>query len=403
MPVTVHIPTPLRKFTGGAQNVQVAAASLPNLLDQLAARFPEIAQHLRDDKGELRRFINIYVNDEDIRFLGGAAYRFQDGADVLLVPSIAGGSLASGEAEVRIPATSANLGCAFDCAALAVNRYLHARATLRREPDVTFSYRGVNAERVPPDASNLLIRAIHAFAKSRAAELSGLDVRVESEIPVGVGFGSSAAAIVAGLMLGAQLLGARCESGEILSLAAKMEGHPDNVTAACMGGLTFAFLEKHSGHVLFAKAQLPADLRIIAIVPEIMLPTESARAALPAFYSREDVVHNLQRASLLAAACFSGNFTIMPELFSDRLHQPYRKALMPGLADCLEVRHPALLGVFLSGAGSSVLALARSAEAEIAEKLAQGFQGHGLSTQTLFLQAENRGALDLVHQEVGKE
>jgi len=209
--------------------------------------------------------------------------------------------------------------------------------------------------------------------------------------------------IVAGLVLGAQLLGAEdYEDNEILSLAAKMEGHPDNVTAAYLGGLTVAFLEEQSGRVLFAKALVPADLRMIAIVPDVPLATQSARAVLPASYSREDVVHNLQRAVLLAAACFSGSFALQPELFRDRLHQPYRSRLIPGLEACLEVRHPALLGVFLSGAGSSVLALVRDAEEEVAERLAQEFERHGLSTQTFFLQAENRGVRELVRDGAGK-
>ena len=92
MPVTVQIPTALRKFTEGAKSVDLAPTALPELLDELSSRFPEIAKHLRDDRGEIRRFVNIYVNDEDIRFLGGSAYRFQDGDNVLLVPSIAGGA-----------------------------------------------------------------------------------------------------------------------------------------------------------------------------------------------------------------------------------------------------------------------------------------------------------------------
>lgn len=403
MPVTVHIPTALQKFTAGEQSVELAAP-LPSLLDQLAARFPGIAPHLREEHGEVRHFLNIYVNDEDIRSLGGAAYQFRDGDDVLLVPSIAGGKPAAREAEVCVPATSANLGCALDCGAVAVNRYLRARARQRRKPGVTLSYEGVNAERIPPDKSNLLIQAIQEIAASRGEELPGLHVQVESEIPVGVGLGSSAASIVAGLVLGAQLLGAKHEDDEILSLAAKMEGHPDNVTAAYHGGFTIALLEKQSSRVLFAKALMPSDLRLIAIVPDIPLPTKSARAALPPSYSREDVVHNLQRAVLLAAACFSGSFAFQPELFRDRLHQPYRSRLIPGLEACLEVRHPALLGVFLSGAGSSVLALVGNerAAAEVAERLAQGFQRHGLSTQALFLQAENRGVRELAREGVWK-
>jgi homoserine kinase len=306
------------------------------------------------------------------------------------------------EIEVRVPATSANLGCAFDCAALAVNRYLRARAIVGGEDGIAFSYKGVHEERIISDKPNLLTQAIQRFAESRGKTVPGLRVDVESEIPVGVGLGSSAAAIIAGLVLGAKLLNVQIEASEMLSLAAEIEGHPDNTTAAFLGGLTVAFLEEQSGRVLSAKAQVPAELKFIAIVPDVPLATKAARAVLPATYSREDVVHNLQRAALLTAACFSGSFAIEPELFRDRLHQPYRGRLIPGLEACLGVKHPALLGVFLSGAGSSVLAIARDGETEIAELLAAGFRRHGISTQTLFLQAENRGAIDLTREKGAK-
>jgi homoserine kinase len=306
------------------------------------------------------------------------------------------------EIEVRVPATSANLGCAFDCAALAVNRYLRACVSVTGETGIEFIYKGAHAERISSDKPNLLTQAIQRLAESRGKKLPGLRVDVESEIPIGVGLGSSAAAIIAGLVLSAKLLNVEIEADEILSLAAKIEGHPDNTTAAFLGGLTVAFLEEQSGRVLSAKAQVPADLRIIGIVPDVPLATHAARAVLPATYSREDVVHNLQRTALLTAACFSGSFAIEPGFFSDRLHQPYRSRLIPGLESSLDVKHPALLGVFLSGAGSSVLAFAREREAEIAELLAAGFRRHGISTQTLFLQAENRGVMDLAREKDAK-
>jgi homoserine kinase len=139
---------------------------------------------------------------------------------------------------------------------------------------------------------------------------------------------------------------------------------------------------------------VPPDLEFVVVIPDLVLPTEKARAVLPAQYSRADTVYNLQRAALLAASCFSGRFDLRPELFHDRLHQPYRSQLIPGLEDCLRISHPALLGVFLSGAGSSVLAVVRRGAQDVAELLGREFHRHNLPTRTLFLKAENRGAAE---------
>ena len=148
MTITVHIPTALRRFTDGTETLECSAAALGELLDQLGERFPDLKQHLRDATGRVRPFLNIYVNEEDIRFLGGNAYRFQDGDEVMLVPSIAGGA-PTAAVSVVVPATSANLGCAFDCAAFALNRYLKVRATPLEVPGFQVRYRGPNPDRVP--------------------------------------------------------------------------------------------------------------------------------------------------------------------------------------------------------------------------------------------------------------
>lgn len=393
MRVTIHIPTALRKFTAGVQSVEVEIASLPELLEQLSERFPEISRHLRDDKGELRRFLNIYVNDEDIRFLGGADYRFKDGDVVLLVPSIAGTPEVGRTVAASAPASSANLGCAFDCAALALDLRLRARASVRNERGFIVNYRGPNPERVPKDEANLVAQGMLSFAAARGAEISGAEIEIESEIPVGVGLGSSAAATVCGLLLGAVLLGVKEDREEILALAAKAEGHPDNAAAACFGGLAFAAAVPESGRVLHAQTQLPAALRVLAVVPSSFTLTRESRAALPREYSRADVVQNLQRATLLAAMCFSGG-TVDPELFRDRLHQPYRVPLIPGLAECLEVRHPDLAGVCVSGSGPAALAFIRGGESEfeIARLLARPFEERGAKPVVMMLRPDLEGA-----------
>jgi homoserine kinase len=294
-------------------------------------------------------------------------------------------------ATASAPASSANLGCAFDCAALALNLRLRARAILRAPAGFAVKYSGPNPERVPCDATNLVMEGIVRFASARGANISGAEVEIESEIPVGVGLGSSAAAILCGLFLGAALLSVEPNREEILALAAKMEGHPDNAAAACHGGLVFAAQNSETGRVLFARTTLSADLRLLAIIPSTATFTHAARAVLPNEYSRADVVHNMQRASLLAAMCFSGSAGIEQELFRDRMHQPYRAPNVPGLAECLAVKYPDLLGVCMSGSGSAALAFVRRNEIEIGELLAKPFADRGAAPKVISLRPEPTG------------
>jgi homoserine kinase len=284
------------------------------------------------------------------------------------------------------------LGCAFDCAALALNLRLRARARLRKPAGFVVKYSGPNSERVPCDASNLVVEGIVRFSEARGENISGAEVEIESEIPVGVGLGSSAAAIVCGLFLGAALLSVEPDRAEILRQAAKLEGHPDNAAAACHGGLVFAAQDSESGRVLYARTSLPADLSLLAVIPSIATFTHEARAVLPREYSRTDVVHNMQRASLLAAMCFSGAAGLEQELFRDRMHQPYRAPNVPGLAECLNVKHPDLLGVCMSGSGSSALAFVRRNEVEIGELLAKAFADCGAAPKVIALRSEPIGA-----------
>jgi homoserine kinase len=290
------------------------------------------------------------------------------------------------------PASSANLGCAFDCAALALNLRLRAQSRRRNSAGFTVKYNGPNPERVPCDDTNLVVEGIVRFAAAHRENVFGAEVEIESEIPVGVGLGSSAAAIVCGLFLGAALLGVEPDREEILVLAAKMEGHPDNAAAACHGGLVFAAQDLASGRVLYARTNLPGDLSLLAVIPSTATFTHEARAVLPPEYSRADVVHNMQRASLLAAICFSGAGVLEQELFRDRMHQPYRAPSVAGLAACLNVKHPDLLGVCVSGSGSSALAFVRRNEIEIGNLLARPFADCGAAPKVIVLRPEPLGA-----------
>jgi homoserine kinase len=290
---------------------------------------------------------------------------------------------------VTVPATSANLGCAFDCAAIAAGLYLRARATANNS-GLEVLYRGVDSDQISRDETNLVVQAMQRSAAHLKMKLPGLRLEVENEIPLGVGLGSSAAAIVAGTVLGAELCGAKLDAATALRLALETEGHPDNIAAAVHGGMVVAMTAGEPVEIFVSKAEVSQDLDFVAVVPDVPLPTEKARAALPAHYSRKDVVANLQRTALLTASFFSGR-GLSPELFRDRLHQPYRSPLVPGIAQCLAYRHEGLAGIFLSGAGSAVMAIARHSPQQIGEALVEEFRRQGVNAKALLLKADNRG------------
>jgi homoserine kinase len=290
---------------------------------------------------------------------------------------------------VRVPATSANLGCAFDCAALALSLYLDLRVTPRPDGAVSVRYQGVNPERITADKSNLVVRTISSTLESWGKN-RGFDLEIDNHIPVGVGLGSSAAAIVGALAACHWLADRPLSDEELVSRAARLEGHPDNVAAAWHGG--FAVTVQHEEDTLACSCPVPDSVRLVLVVPDYALPTEKARQVLPAQYSRADAIHNLQRAAMLAAQFFSGRARFHPSLFADRWHQPYRAALIPGLSEVLSLSHPDLRGVCLSGAGPSILAFAGCKAPAIGEMICQTLARHGINAQTRILAADNEGA-----------
>ncbi|HVB99580.1 MAG TPA: homoserine kinase, partial [Candidatus Dormibacteraeota bacterium] len=193
----------------------------------------------------------------------------------------------AGDESIVVPATSANLGCGFDCAGLAVNLYLKVRGRLSSTGEFRCRYQGPGAERIPLDSSNLIARSACQAARRAGVEIAGGEIEIENEIPMARGLGSSAAAIVAGILLAARHIGQGLDSEAALELAAELEGHPDNVAAALHGGMVVA-AQDGGGKIRFARAKLPSDIDFVAVVPDRELSTEHARAALPASYSRQD-------------------------------------------------------------------------------------------------------------------
>ncbi|SRR5258708_7549686 len=293
--------------------------------------------------------------------------------------------------QVTVPATSANLGPAFDCGGLALQLYLRVSFVPDETGKLTLKFKGKTPPGFPLDNSNLILTSLRTATTLFGGQEPSGYLAIDSEIPIGVGLGSSAAAVIAGLLLGAKHSGQEIATEPVLRCAQELEGHVDNAAAALLGGLVFA-LSNNTERLVALKTNFPEDIRLVVVSPSIVVPTHQARRVLPASYERADVLHTLQRTALLAATCFSGKFDLFPELFHDKLHQPYRQKLVPGIERALRVRHDGLLGVAISGSGSSVIAFVRSHESEIARALQGIFADEGVETLVRITGADNHGA-----------
>jgi homoserine kinase len=208
-------------------------------------------------------------------------------------------------------------------------------------------------------------------ARSEGTSLPPVEIMAHNEIPLASGLGSSAAAIIAGIKLAGLITGKEIPNQSILNYATEFEGHPDNVAASLHGGFVASCIVRNKS-VISAKFDWPTNIRVVVVSPHSQLPTHVARAALQRTVSRVDAVYNLQRATLFVAAIGQQRYDILWEAMRDRLHQPQRESLVPGLAAALALpRMPGLLGIALSGAGPSIVALVESNEEEIGERIAK--------------------------------
>jgi homoserine kinase len=264
--------------------------------------------------------------------------------------------------EISVPASIANLGPGFDTLGVAVDLYLRVRVA-----NVVDDGRGRLECRFadgPLGGPNRIDTAFRAFPAGRRRPSVVVDV--QSEIPLRSGLGSSAAATVAGLQL-AELIDPRGDEDELLRLATDVEGHPDNAAPALLGGVTSCCVGEN-GSIAVTRWPWPAKWRIVVATPNAELATSVARRALPRRLPLADAVFNLQHLALLLGALTSGDQEQFREALRDRVHQPYRERLVPGLHRVLGVRHPDVIGFCLSGAGPSIAAFTTGRTA-VAERL----------------------------------
>ena len=293
----------------------------------------------------------------------------------------------------RIPATSANLGPGFDCLGLALDLYNETAFSLEGE-GFTVEIDGEGSDVLPLNEQNLIVRAfLHLYQRADAPRPNGVRIKARNAVPVSSGMGSSAGAVLAGLLGANSLLGEPFLQKEILVFASELEGHPDNVAPALMGGLVVS--AQKDGEIF--TQQLPiADWEILVITPNVPWTTQQARDALPKQVPLADAVFNIGRTSLVTQALASGDFPLLREMMDDRLHQPYRLAGIRGAEASLMSGRERGAAVALSGAGPSLIAFAEKSQLDDVEQgMLAAFATAGVTAQARRLHPDRKGAVML--------
>lgn len=292
--------------------------------------------------------------------------------------------------KIRVPASSANLGPGFDTLGLALNLYLDV--VLEESPGLPQMQvfgEGRDYLQENPD-QNLMLKAMRLFYKRLHQPFPDLNIRMDSQIPVARGLGSSAAAVAAGLCAAMAMNQQSITREQVLETALEMEGHADNVVPALMGGLNCVMI--YQGKVYYQPVALPGDLNIVLAVPDFTLATEKARGVLPEKVSLQDTVSNLQRACFLIAGLFNRNTENMEKAMDDMIYQPVRKHLIPGFDRVMEgARQAGALGAALSGAGPSMLAFCRQEGELVGQAMQNGFSSAGVKSRIYHLHPDFQG------------
>lgn len=296
---------------------------------------------------------------------------------------------------VKIPASTANLGPGFDTLGMALSLYAWLEMSASASGETVIELYGEGLEGVPLNKSNLIYKVAQRVFDEAGVKLPELHISMYSEIPLTRGLGSSASAIVGALVAANALVGRPLSEDRLFQIATELEGHPDNVGASLFGGIVVSAWD--GGRAEHVRLDPHPDMDVLVAIPNFQLSTEKARHALPAEISMKDAVFNVGASSLLVAALASGRLELIRHAMRDRLHQPYRAALIPGMAEILDraCEHGAL-GAALSGAGPTLLALVEAGSTsrrELERFLQETLSAQGISAELKWLRPDANGPI----------
>lgn len=292
--------------------------------------------------------------------------------------------------KVRVPATSANVGAGFDSLGLAVSLYNE----FTFEKNDFLEIVSLDGTSIPTGSSNLVYRSMKAVYDQLNVPLEGIKITQKNNIPMARGLGSSSSCIVAGILGANAMLGSKLTDRQMLTMATAIEGHPDNVAPAMLGGFVTSVFDE--GQVYSVKKSIDEELEFAAFIPNFKLLTEKARAALPKTVSHKDAVYNLSRAALATAAFCDGNYDLLKVATKDVLHQPYRLPLIEGGEELFEkLWDLGAQAVYISGAGPTIMAVVQKGHErffELAQRALENDEALGAFTLHR-LAADNVGAV----------
>ena len=295
--------------------------------------------------------------------------------------------------KIRIPASSANLGPGFDCLGLALKLYLYLEME-EIEEGLIIEGQGEGAEELDQGEDNLIWKSAELVLKKAGGDKSkkGLKIKTFNQIPFTRGLGSSAAAIIGGIMGAARIYKIELSFQEMLGLALSLEGHLDNIVPALVGGLTLAYKTEQE-EIKWARIETSADLRAVLAIPDFSLSTEEMRRVLPSKTSLADAVFNLSRSALLVNALQNSNWEVLAEAMEDKLHQPFRAPFIPGIEEMFsQIKRTGLAGVALSGSGPSIVSLTKRGSEELISKIMKNiFFKEGIDCRILVLETDLEG------------
>lgn len=304
---------------------------------------------------------------------------------------------------VKVPASSANLGPGFDCIGLALPIYNTITIEETVLPGTGIEINLISEEEtidemvfdsIPKDENNIVYKAVEMLYNSIGQEPSELKINIQSQIPITRGLGSSSSIVVGGLLAANKLLGSPADEAALLAIATEVEGHPDNVAPAILGGVVMASQEE-DGMISYYKLKWPEEWDITVCIPDFELSTEIARSVLPKEVPMQDAIFNARHLAMLVQAINTADPKLMKSALKDKLHQPYREKLVPGMKEIMDAfkHEDGVLGCVLSGAGPSMLVISHKYDVDKIKSIVKDiWEAQNIKVDVRTMKVEEKGA-----------